>query len=58
VTLINLDEGTLLAGLEKVAEADADGALDNASEDTENDIAVQDGSDAAEGEAGGEDAVE
>ncbi|HWU85497.1 MAG TPA: DNA gyrase subunit A [Rhodocyclaceae bacterium] len=32
VTLINLDEGTLLAGLEKVAESDAEGAGDDGAE--------------------------
>jgi DNA gyrase subunit A len=35
VTLINLDEGTWLAGIEKVAESDADDALDNGTGDAE-----------------------
>ena len=46
VTLINLDEGSLLAGLEKVAESDAEGAADNSADDGE------------AGETGGEDAAE
>ncbi|WP_332674641.1 DNA gyrase subunit A [Aromatoleum sp.] len=46
VTLINLDEGTWLAGIEKVAESE----VDEASVDAEQDVAVNDGAN-GDGEA-------